>query len=631
MLITDTPGTVFEKVAMDIVGPLPRTGDGNEYILTIQDLFSKFCVAIPLPDMLAITVADAFIKRYVSTFGAPKALLTDQGRNFISSFMQRICKRFKVKKIQTTAFRPQSNGSLERSHHVLGEYLKQYISNKTEWDGWLELAMFSYNTCVHEGTRYSPFELVFGKIARVPSSEPLHDLDKLPTYNDYIIKLVERLTQIRQLARDNLVGAKIKSKELYDKKIKPLDISIGDNVFLQKGPKPHKFGDHYEGPHEVVEVLPDGNVRIKIGNRNKITVQCCLFLLSHWGLVNAIIGYDCGSKILNMTTISLVDIDECDIGEEHIETTIPDIALLQLNEYEHTPVTQCKIEIHRVIQHCGWQSCNSIVSHGISEYILPIDREMCQVAHDHGTLRIGNTFIDGIVPNVTTIRSITLAGSVNNNADCTNAQYSDPFGTWDNVFVVGTAKIIIKSQMARVKVADDKVYLPSGTPCKLSRGKCIDPEDGYTYWQSLPRKYCISDTYTILYSGGATRLKSKTETVYSVNVRDTSFSLSMTGTETSCGVSLIRTEHPKLYIIAKKDLETLEKGNIVASNPDNLDLFLYANAKFVYVEKYLRSQVQSLYLDVIKKRCMLEKEVLKNSLSIAATQPDEFAFRYMEG
>lgn len=356
-----------------------------------------------------------------------------------------------------------------------------------------------------------------------------------------------------------------------------------------------------------------------------------ILLWFSWKTVDAIIGYDCGNKILNTTTISLIDIDECDLEGDRVEESLPDIALLQLNEFDHTDVMQCKIEIRRIIQHCGWQSYNSIVSQGINEYIYPISRELCQVAHDHGTIQIGNTIIDGIPINVTITRSITLAGSVNNNADCTNSQYSDPYGTWDSVFVVGTAKITIQSYNTRVKVADDKIYLPSGYHCKLSKGHCIDPVNGYSYWNALPRKYCLPDTYSILYRGLATKLTSIKETVYSLNVRDTSFSLSITGTETSCGTKLIKTEHPKLFIVESSNLESLEKNNIVKSNPDNLDIFLYVNAKFIYVERYLRSQVKTLYLEVLKKKCQLEREVLKNTLSIASTQPDEFAFRYMEG
>ena len=76
--------------------------------------------------------------------------------------IKKIGKRFRIKQFRTTAFHPQSNGSLERSHHVLGEYLKQFVEKYSEWDDWLELAMLSYNTSVQEGTKCTPYELVFG-------------------------------------------------------------------------------------------------------------------------------------------------------------------------------------------------------------------------------------------------------------------------------------------------------------------------------------------------------------------------------------------------------------------------------------------------------------------------------------
>ena len=53
MIITDTPGSSFDKVAIDIVGPLPKTGRGNEYTLTLQDQLTKFCIGIPLPDQIS--------------------------------------------------------------------------------------------------------------------------------------------------------------------------------------------------------------------------------------------------------------------------------------------------------------------------------------------------------------------------------------------------------------------------------------------------------------------------------------------------------------------------------------------------------------------------------------------------
>ena len=128
---------------MDIVGPLPITRYNFEYMLTIQDQLSKFCTAVLLTNILSSTIADAFIKRFICIFGAPKIVLTDHGKNFLSNLVSRTAKRFRIKKIRTTAFHSQLNGSLERSHHALGEYLKQYTDRDNEWDVWLDLAMLS--------------------------------------------------------------------------------------------------------------------------------------------------------------------------------------------------------------------------------------------------------------------------------------------------------------------------------------------------------------------------------------------------------------------------------------------------------------------------------------------------------
>ena len=270
MVITDTPGTVFDKIAMYIIGPLQKTKNNFEYILNMQDQLSKFCLAVPLRNTLLITIADAFVKRLICIFGSPRVILTDQGQNFLSMFMNRIAKRFKIKKLKTTAFHPQSNGSLERSHHALGEFLNQYTNKDHEWDEWLDLAMLNYNTCVSESTKHTPYEVVFGRLGRLPSSEPLREADMLPTYNDYMVDLVTRLNGIRTLVYDNLIEDKNRSKKYYDRTIHPRNFKLGDYVYVLKGPKPNKFGDHYTGPHKILEIIDSNNIRIAINKTSKV-------------------------------------------------------------------------------------------------------------------------------------------------------------------------------------------------------------------------------------------------------------------------------------------------------------------------------------------------------------------------
>ena len=114
--------------------------------------------------------------------------------------------------------------------------------------------MFWYNTSVHEGTKCTPYELVFGKLAREPSSEPLSQQEKLQSYDDYSINFVTQLQEMRTQARENLISAKEKLKIYYDKKINPLEVKIGDIVFLLKGEKTKKLVNSYTGPYEILEV-----------------------------------------------------------------------------------------------------------------------------------------------------------------------------------------------------------------------------------------------------------------------------------------------------------------------------------------------------------------------------------------
>lgn len=66
-----------------------------------------------------------------------------------------------------------------------------------------------------------------------------------------------------------------------------------------------------------------------------------------------IIGYDCGSASTNITTLSLLNIEECDIPPQEVVSQKRYIQLLQINEFSSTKVIQCKVEIDRLIRRCG--------------------------------------------------------------------------------------------------------------------------------------------------------------------------------------------------------------------------------------------------------------------------------------
>jgi len=96
MVLTDAPDAALNKISMDIMGPLPISHAGNAYVLTIQDLLTKYSLAIPLKHAGAIDLTEALVNEFICIYGAPKVLLTDQGIHFANSLLNTIAKKFKI-------------------------------------------------------------------------------------------------------------------------------------------------------------------------------------------------------------------------------------------------------------------------------------------------------------------------------------------------------------------------------------------------------------------------------------------------------------------------------------------------------------------------------------------------------
>ena len=270
MVITTTSSQPFERLAVDIVGPFNTSRLGNKCVLTMQDDLTKFSYAVPLPNHTALTIAEA-INIFISLFGIPKSILSDQGTEFTSSILKELTKLYKIRQIFATPYHPKSNSALERSHSTLKDYLKHFInSDHDNWDVFIPHSMFCYNTQVHKTTGRTPYELLFGHPAYIPSSlktDPNFDL----TYDDYYHQLKLRLNTIHKITRENILKSKAKSKTYYDVKIHTHDFKVGDQVLVAiKDTKPgfsQKLRPKFKGPFEIVKVNDRNTVDLKVFRR----------------------------------------------------------------------------------------------------------------------------------------------------------------------------------------------------------------------------------------------------------------------------------------------------------------------------------------------------------------------------
>ena len=164
-------GAPMERVAMDILGPLPKTDRGNVYVLVVGDYFTKWIEAYPLPNQEAETVAKVFVEEFVCRYGVPKELHSDQGRNFESVLMKEVCKLLGINKTRTCPLHPRGDGYIERFNRTLISMVASLLEperNQRDWDERLPYAMLAYRSAVQESVGETPAMMMMGREIMLP-------------------------------------------------------------------------------------------------------------------------------------------------------------------------------------------------------------------------------------------------------------------------------------------------------------------------------------------------------------------------------------------------------------------------------------------------------------------------------
>jgi transposase InsO family protein len=276
-------GMPWERVGVDITGPHPKSKNGFVYILTLIDYFSKWAEAFPIRNQEARTVAKVLVDRVFSHFGSPVQILTDRGTNFESELFSELCRCLQIDHIRTTAYKPSTNGMVERFHRTLNSILGKVVAdNQRDWDQHLPYAVAAYRATIHESTGYSPNFLFLGREVRAPldivMGLPAAELHSSTSIDFYVDQQLQVMREAYRTVRDRLKAAANRQKHYYDMRVRETKYRPGDLVWLwsprRKQGRKLKWQRCYTGPYTVLCQIGPVNYRIKKSAKAKpITVH----------------------------------------------------------------------------------------------------------------------------------------------------------------------------------------------------------------------------------------------------------------------------------------------------------------------------------------------------------------------
>lgn len=268
-LMNSTPSErPWQKVYMDCMGPYPRSSANNQYILVIEDSFTKWVELAALRVISSRVICEQFKKLIVYRYGAPQAVVTDNAKSFVSHEMTQLLSQLGVKHIRTPPYHAQAN-MVERKNKDVKRMLRTYTdARQRNWDIHLQEIAFAANTSVNVSTGFTPAMLNFGRELS-PINNTLYNkmsLDNnqqtLPFVPELQARNLRGLKDLYDLVQANQLQSSSRQAKYYDRNHRDVRFHVGDLV-MRVNFKLSSAVDHYNaglakkflGPFQVVHCV----------------------------------------------------------------------------------------------------------------------------------------------------------------------------------------------------------------------------------------------------------------------------------------------------------------------------------------------------------------------------------------
>ena len=267
----EIPKDPWESISVDLIGPLPES-KGFNAVLTIIDRFSKMIRLIPTTtELSSAQVAEIYRDQIWKLHGIPKKITSDRGPQFASQLMKDLCESLGIKRNLSTAYHPQTDGQVERSHQETETFLRHYIGYLQEdWAEWIAMAEFQYNDKEHSATRQSPFYLNYGR-------HPWKGEVTIPQDgNVSVMNHMENLQKAREHASEAIRKSQERMTQNYNLRHKPArPYKEGQKVWLEatniRDTRPSKkLSAKRHGPFKILTAVGETSYRLELPDTWKL-------------------------------------------------------------------------------------------------------------------------------------------------------------------------------------------------------------------------------------------------------------------------------------------------------------------------------------------------------------------------